>query len=64
MKVVACVIPAYEAAATLESVVRGLRAALPDAILIVVDDGSADATRLLFIAMIVAGIVGLKMVTP
>lgn len=25
---------------------------------------SADATRLLFIAMIVAGIVGLKMVTP
>ena len=45
MKVVACVIPAYEAAATLESVVRGLRAALPDAILIVVDDGSADATH-------------------
>jgi glycosyltransferase involved in cell wall biosynthesis len=45
VKVVACVIPAYEAAATLESVVRGLRVSLPDALLIVVDDGSADATH-------------------
>jgi glycosyltransferase involved in cell wall biosynthesis len=42
---VACVIPAYDAAATLEGVVRGLRAALPDALVIAVDDGSSDATH-------------------
>ena len=42
---VACIIPAYDAEATLESVVRGLRASLPDALLIAVDDGSADATH-------------------
>ena len=41
---VACVIPAYRAADTLEQVVRALRAALPDARVIVVDDGSPDAT--------------------
>jgi glycosyltransferase involved in cell wall biosynthesis len=41
---VACVIPAYRAAGTLEQVVRALRAALPDARVIVVDDGSPDAT--------------------
>ena len=45
MRLIACVIPAYNAAATLEAVVRGLRAALPDALLIAVDDGSADATH-------------------
>lgn len=45
MSAVACVIPAYEAAATLELVVCGLRASLPNALLIAVDDGSADATR-------------------
>jgi glycosyltransferase involved in cell wall biosynthesis len=45
VSVVACVIPAYDAAATLENVVRGLRASLPDALLIAVDDGSADATH-------------------
>jgi len=42
---VACVIPAYDAAATLGGVVRGLRAALPGALLIAVDDGSVDETH-------------------
>jgi glycosyltransferase involved in cell wall biosynthesis len=41
---VACVIPAFDAASTIESVALGLRAALPDAMLIVVDDGSSDHT--------------------
>ena len=41
---VVCVIPAYRAADTLEQVVRALRAVLPDARVIVVDDGSPDAT--------------------
>jgi glycosyltransferase involved in cell wall biosynthesis len=45
VSLVACVIPAYDAAATLADVVRGLRASLPDALLIVVDDGSADGTH-------------------
>ncbi|MEP7065140.1 MAG: glycosyltransferase family 2 protein [Gemmatimonadota bacterium] len=45
MSVVACVIPAYEAASTLERVVHGLRISLPHALLIAVDDGSRDATR-------------------
>lgn len=45
MSAVACVIPAYEAAATLGLVVRGLRASLPDALLIAVDDGSGDGTH-------------------
>ena len=45
MSLVACVIPAYDAATTLASVVRGLRASLPHALLIVVDDGSADGTH-------------------
>jgi glycosyltransferase involved in cell wall biosynthesis len=39
---VAAVIPAYQAAATIEDVVRGTRAVLPD--VLVVDDGSTDAT--------------------
>src|ERR1700728_3152560 len=42
---VACVIPAYDAAHTLASVIRGLRAAVPDAVTIVVDDGSRDGTE-------------------
>jgi glycosyltransferase involved in cell wall biosynthesis len=41
---VACVIPAYRAAHTLAQVVQRLRDALPDARVIVVDDGSPDAT--------------------
>jgi glycosyltransferase involved in cell wall biosynthesis len=41
---VACVIPAYRAADTLEHVVCALRAVLPDARVIVVDDGSPDVT--------------------
>lgn len=41
---VVCVIPAYQAAATVESVVRGLRAAVPGVAVIVVSDGSTDAT--------------------
>ena len=45
MSAVACVIPAYEAAATLGLVVHGLRASLPNALLIAVDDGSVDATH-------------------
>ena len=44
MTSVACVIPAFNAASTIESVALGLRAALPDAMLIVVDDGSSDHT--------------------
>ena len=42
---VACVIPAYDAAATVGVVARGVRAAVPDAFVIGVDDGSRDATR-------------------
>ena len=42
--VVASVIPAFDAAPTLGAVLAGLRAALPHARLIVVDDGSRDAT--------------------
>jgi glycosyltransferase involved in cell wall biosynthesis len=38
----AAVIPAYQAAATIDDVVRGTRALLPD--VLVVDDGSTDAT--------------------
>jgi glycosyltransferase involved in cell wall biosynthesis len=41
---VACVIPAYRAAHTLAHVVQPLRDALPDARVVVVDDGSPDAT--------------------
>ncbi|MDQ2930813.1 MAG: glycosyltransferase family 2 protein [Gemmatimonadota bacterium] len=44
MSDVACVIPAYDAAGTLASVASGLRASLPNAMLIVVDDGSSDHT--------------------
>lgn len=41
---VACVIPAYQAGATVAVVAGGLRSALPGALLIGVDDGSSDAT--------------------
>ena len=41
---VACVIPAYRAAHTLAHVVQPLRDALPAARVIIVDDGSPDAT--------------------
>ena len=44
MSTVACVIPAFDAASTIEAVACGLRAALPDAMLIAVDDGSWDHT--------------------
>jgi glycosyltransferase involved in cell wall biosynthesis len=43
---VACVIPAYRAARTLAAVVQPLRRAVPSARVIVVDDGSPDATAL------------------
>jgi glycosyltransferase involved in cell wall biosynthesis len=42
---VACIIPAYDAATTLEAVASGLRASLPGALLVAVDDGSADRTH-------------------
>jgi len=41
---VCAVIPARNAADTIPAVVQGLRATLPDALVIVVDDGSTDAT--------------------
>jgi glycosyltransferase involved in cell wall biosynthesis len=41
---VACVIPAYDAAATVGAVVAGVRRVLPHAALLVVDDGSTDGT--------------------
>jgi glycosyltransferase involved in cell wall biosynthesis len=42
---VTCIIPAFNAEATLASVLRGARAALPGAHIVCVDDGSVDATR-------------------
>ena len=45
MRELVCVIPAFNAEATLGSVVAGLRTSLPLAHVIVVDDGSSDATR-------------------
>ncbi len=41
---VACIVPALNAANTVAAVLDGLRAALPHAMLIGVNDGSADAT--------------------
>src|SRR5512146_1063785 len=41
---VVCVIPAFNAQATLAEVSRGLRRALPHAQVLAVDDGSTDAT--------------------
>jgi glycosyltransferase involved in cell wall biosynthesis len=43
--VIACVIPAFEAERTIGAVIRGMRVAVPDARIIVVDDGSTDGTR-------------------
>ena len=40
----ACIVPAYQAARTVSSVVAGLHAALPGVAVIVVDDGSLDGT--------------------
>jgi glycosyltransferase involved in cell wall biosynthesis len=47
---IACVIPAYNAASTLETVARGLRAALPGVLLIAIDDGSSDPTHAVALA--------------
>lgn len=44
---VACIVPAFNAADRVASVVSGLRAALPGAFVVGVDDGSADGTRAL-----------------
>ena len=44
---IACVVPALDAEQTLPVVLRQLRALLPDALLIGVDDGSRDGTRAL-----------------
>ncbi|GAC1516872.1 MAG: glycosyltransferase family 2 protein [Gemmatimonadaceae bacterium] len=41
---VAVVVPAFNAAATLGAVLDGIRAALPSAAIVVVDDGSSDGT--------------------
>jgi glycosyltransferase involved in cell wall biosynthesis len=41
---IACVIPAYRAAGTLDQVVRVLRVVLPQARIVIVDDGSPDET--------------------
>lgn len=41
---IAVLVPAYQAAATVGAVVAGSRAALPDAIVYVIDDGSTDST--------------------
>lgn len=41
---VACVIPAYDAAATLPAVIGAVRAALPAAAVVGVDDGSTDGS--------------------
>jgi glycosyltransferase involved in cell wall biosynthesis len=40
-----CVIPALDAASSLPAVVRGIRASLPNATIVCIDDGSADATH-------------------
>ena len=42
---VTCIVPAYNAAATLTAVVQGLREALPGARVVTIDDGSTDRTR-------------------
>ncbi len=41
---VAVLVPAFQAAATVGPVVAGARAALPDAVIYVIDDGSTDST--------------------
>ena len=44
MSDVACIVPAYNAAGSISSVIGELRATLPSARIIVVDDGSTDGT--------------------
>lgn len=44
MTAVVCVIPALDAASTLGGVIDGLRASLPRAAIVGIDDGSTDAT--------------------
>ena len=44
-RAIAVIVPAYQAARTVGAVLSGVRRALPDAALYVVDDGSTDATR-------------------
>lgn len=44
MSRIACVIPAYQAGASVASVAAGLRDSLPGALLVGCDDGSTDAT--------------------
>ena len=41
---VVCVIPAYNAARSLGAVIAGLRESLPNAVIVGIDDGSADET--------------------
>ena len=41
---IACVVPALDTAATIGDVLLGVRAVLPDAFIVAVDDGSSDAT--------------------
>ena len=43
---VACVVPALDAVGAIEGVLCGIRAALPNACIIVVDDGSSDGTAM------------------
>lgn len=43
-KILSVVVPAYNEAANIEAILNRLRSALPDAEIIVVDDGSSDAT--------------------
>ena len=42
---IACVVPALNAEPTVAGVVSGLRVALPDAFIVVIDDGSSDGTH-------------------
>ena len=44
MSDIVCVIPAYNAGSTVRAVIAGLRAALPNAAIVGIDDGSTDDT--------------------
>ena len=46
----ACIVPALNAGPTLPRVIAGLRASVPEAFLIGVDDGSADDTRAIMLS--------------
>ena len=48
----ACVIPAYQAAESIAAVIRGIRRAAPELLVVVIDDGSTDGT---FAAAVNAG---------